>query len=84
MYNWFICFLSLSTSPGASRPESDHASPLSADDTGTAVPSVVTLLQGDGGSEEQCAHVSVCGRERGRGEGVSVGGREGSVGDGRG
>ena len=80
MYNWFICFLSLSTSPGASRPESDHASPLSADDTGTAVPSVVALLQGDGGSEEQRAHVSVCGRERGRGERVSVGGREGRVG----
>ena len=65
MFNWLICFLS--TSPGASRPESDHAGPLSADGTGAAVPSVVALLQGDGWSEEQCAHVSVCGEERGRG-----------------
>ena len=52
--------------PGASRAESDYAGPLSADGADAAVSSVVALLQGDGGSEEPCAHVSVR-REGGRG-----------------
>ena len=53
---------------GASRAESHYAGPLSADGADAAVPSVAALLQGDGGGEEPCAHVSVrreCGGEGG-------------------
>ena len=65
MLNLFVCLYS---PQGASRAESHYAGPLSADGADAAVPSVAALLQGDGGGEEPCAHVSVrrdCGGEGG-------------------